>query len=327
MKNLILNLGFAPILVICSVSLVQAASYSGKSEAELKTTSDGAATMNVKNTNYQFDDFPYRFPGAGSFSTVILYEIKKELSLPVGGESDNADFTVTAYDPKNGKKLWTIQEKAFEFTPTRDYFVVRTSLGGDCKTSNRLFDKMTGKYLLSYSFAQAPTQMPIVLRAGAFEPNGFRFLAYRDNYWSCGKDGKFEDPSGQLTLAGVISYATPQKVIQKVALFYDAKAMGDPSDDPESIEMQYQDHVAKFLGSKGAQPYEFDFWWHKPNTPNKPNEVGDRIYSEINAKLVFGNYDSITIPIDNDRLVIKKAKLGKFFKKLVEIPEKDWDKF
>jgi hypothetical protein len=166
--------------------------------------------------------------------------------------------------------------------------------------------------------------MPVVLRTSAFEAEGFRFLAYQDNYWPCRDKRELKDPEGTLKLAGVISYASPNKTIQKVAVFYDEKAAGDPSDDPDSITMRYKDTQSKFTGqAEDNSPLEFDYWWRKNDPDRKTEGLGSKIYSDIEAKFSFGS-DSITIPIKDDRLSLKDAKVGKIYKKLVEISEREF---
>ncbi|MGZ3649987.1 MAG: hypothetical protein ACXVB9_05775 [Bdellovibrionota bacterium] len=303
--------------------------HSGKSEAQFNPEAGkpGSGELMVKNTEYRFDQYSVDTPGPGAkFTTATqlrLYEIKSELSGFTRVEDSDPNTTVTAFDAVTDKKLWSIEDKISEFRPVGQYFVARTAVGGDCETSYRLYNLDTGKYLAAYSFAHRDSHAPVVLRGGAFRPEAFRFIAYHDAYWPCRDRGEMKDPPKKLDFAGVITYASPEKVLQKIAVFY---VNDDPSSDPDSIELSYKTNSAKFTGPKGDSPHEFQYWWRADNPGLKPDALGTQLFSHVQVKFTWDK-DVISLPLENDRLAVDKAKPGARYKKLVEIPEKDWDKF
>ena len=120
----------------------------------------------------------------------------------------------------------------------------------------------------------------------------------------------------------MLTYATPEKVLQKLAVFY---VKDDPSDDPSAIELSYGG-AAKSFTQQSPSPYEFDYWWREKNPGLKPSDGAEKIFDGITVKLHYGK-DVLSLPLDGDRLNAAKAKGGKRFKVVKEIPEKDWDKF
>ena len=306
------------LFILSLTNFSHAGIHSGASEAEFKA--DGE--MTVKNTQFIFDRYLLE-DQAKPQNIVRLYEVKTLSVSSVAVEPQDPKQTITAFDAKEDKKLWTIVDIAGEFRPLGSLFTARTTAGGDCQNSHRLYSSETGKKLLAYSFADRSTLMPILLRAGAFSPKRFRFLGYQDNYWPCRDRIKLKSPEKGLELAGVITYTSPAKTIQKIAVFY---VNNDPSNDPDSISMEYKGKQIKFMGRKGDSPHEYDYWWREKSPQLDPIQLGDKIFSDLSVTLEW-NGDMVTIPIENDRLLVSKAKTGKRYKKLLEIPSSDWDKY
>ncbi len=284
--------------------------------------------LHTVNKSFRFDfgpisgdplvDFP---PITSQTQRLWLIETTQDDKRRPDQEKGPSFCEMKALDVRSKKPLWTLKDLADRCQIHSNYFLVTTVDEGCCGSddSYRAYSELTADYLFSYNF-RTQIDLPIVLRQDAFNPNGFRFLAYQDNYWPSRDKLTFSD--GNLQLAGVLTYASPLKAIQKVAILLDSKAWGDPSQEPDDIRVMSKNKQWDFQsgqsGKKNAT-YEVEYWNDK--TPPRTSKTA---FSDLTITLTFDE-DSISIPLKEDRLDLSQAQIkAKFYKKVVELPQALW---
>jgi hypothetical protein len=248
----------------------------------------------------------------------FLFEINNESSWTTGSEKASNTLRIKAFDVVSQKTIWELPAKSDSHNIRGDYFIITTMESGCCGASDsyRAYSEITGEFLFSYSFT-TKINLPVILRSNAFDPDGFRFVAYHDHYWSSRDKSKFLDPEGKLTLAGILTYASPLKSLQKLAVFYDEEAFGDPSGDPD-IMVSYGDKHWVFKTYGQESDYEASYW-------NRDAKVPELIYSDLIIKLIWGD-EIISIPIIHDQFDVNNISVGsKYFKKVIVLPSEYWN--
>lgn len=282
----------------------------GDSRAELA----GTATKTVNTT--------FEFSRGGSRQGALLFKFAHAVEYS-GGEGQDGRYEIEAFDARKNLPLWKISDERSDAHRILDkYFLLTTVRRGCCgsRESFRAFSELTGEFLFAYSDIS-----PIVLVAGYDEPQVFRFVGYQDNDEYLVRDTiKFADPDGKWTLAGVLTYASPLKAVQKLAIFYDEKSQEQPAkDQSSSISISYKD---KEWFSRGRPDLslntEVDYWWRGKN--GRDPEDREKAFDDLLVKLNFA-YGSVSIPIVKDRMDISGLKItGSFYKKVIALPPEYW---
>lgn len=300
------------MLPICLVFIVSALANSPMIEGKstFQETSDGTR---IVNTAFQKTHQPA--PAGTSIIKSLILKVTLT-QLDNGGEKPKSELVVDALDP-SAKKIWSLTENGDRFRTFQSY--LSTVSLGCCGSADsyRAYGVMNGTYLFPYSFNKDGETLAIVNRYD--DPAGIRLIGYQDNYWpSRDKRAAFDTPTIEgLKLAGILTYASSEKTIQKVGIFYDEKKMMDPSQDPNSIAVVRGKNRFSFPeGSGGFTSLHLPGW--KPN--KESDDVPEVAFNDLTLELKFEN-DRIELPIKKDRIDVKSAKIrGKYYKKVIELP-------
>lgn len=297
----------------------------GNSSAQVEGLPNNSFRTTIANTTFIFDDGLISVLGDKSqnvgnpVSRGFLFRIAQKTTKVTGTEKGSSTIDIEARNPKSNTVLWKISDKADRYALHSEYFLMSTISDGCCGSmdSFRAFSELTGDFLFPYSFT-AKSNLPIVLRADAFDPRMIRYLAYQDNHWPTRDKSSFSDPDGKLTLAGILSYANTTQTIQKIAIFFDQKANDrDPSSNPDRIEVLFGNKKWVFRHSDAPQDYDVSYW-------NRDAKEPTAIFSGLTVNLVWET-ETISIPIENDQIDVSKIKAGqKVYKKVVPLPTQHW---
>jgi len=322
------------LFMLASVSVTAAPALQGESSAEWREEKrpDGTAVAVrwSKNTLFLLDASMKEPPekawgkATAAVNERATYKIVQETSHRVGEEKGQTALMVEKYAFGSVKPEWVIKEGGERYELLGDYFLFRTMEVGCCGTANshRFYSTSKGQYLFSNSFTQSG--LPIVLRSSAFNPEGFRFIAYLENHWSARDTIKYSLPGKKkFPLAGVLTYASPERVIDKVAIFYDFAAFNDPSQDPEAIVLAGGRKKETYKHSS-ERPGEFDYWFRDKLT--EMPLTAKTVYDGISIEIVFSDEDKVKIPIEKDRLRPEAATFqAKYYTRVAPLPKELWD--
>lgn len=290
--------------------------FRGTSTAEVR-----GDTFRAVTTRYELGDPLTIFDLAKAFprqsATAVrqqtLYEITQTEERVVSAEGGKGSVKVRALDPVKGRQRWTFtDESAHAYKIRPDYFIATTTAHGCCGAQNahRAYSLMSGKLLFPFSF-HARFGMPVVLRADAFNPRGFRFLAYHNDYWPARDKDPGEDRGG------VFTYASPLGVIDRIALSWDVKAAQDPASDPESITVTAGGKDVVFRGYENASEHEVSYWTEDVRKATTETQAFDGIV----VTLHFPAGEAVRLPIIQDRIQISGiTTVGKYIKKTSQLP-------
>ena len=320
-----------PLLAVIGYCFLSSASFGeqkmltqqGNSIAKIEKLSEGGLLSSIENTTFVFDDGPIETSGPVNNSKFpatrnLLFRISQKTTRSSGDEKGKSSIDIETSSVTPQSVMWRLSDESDSYDIHSEYFLISTVSYGCCGSDNsyRAFSELTGKFLFSYSY-EIKNNTPITLRSDAFNPQGFRFLAYQDNYWPTRDKVNFLDPDGKLTLAGILTYASTLQPIQKLAIFYDAKTYGDPSSDPDRIEVTYGTKKWNFKESDSSSDYEVSYW-------NRDAIGSSGIYSGLTVNLYWGD-EMVSVPIKDDTFDSSNVMVGKkIFTKVVPLPAKYW---
>jgi hypothetical protein len=296
----------------------------GTSSARVEELAGHVLRTTITNTTFLVDDGPIdrrqaRHPAAdASVPRGILFRISQKTSRLSGEEKGSSTLDLEASDARSRAVLWRLQDRADRYELHSECFLMSTIAEGCCGSQNsyRAFSELTGTLLFPYSFT-TKASLPVVLRAGAFDPEMLRFVAYQGNYWPARDKSAFADPEGKLSLAGVVTYASTSRAIQKLAIFVDEKAQGDPPSDPDRIEVVYGGQKWVFDGADAKSAEEASYW-------NRGAKDAAAAFSGLTVNVVWGD-EGISFPITNDQVEVARIRAGnKVYLRVVPLPAKYW---
>ncbi len=297
---------FVALHLVILTETVAASAFEATSTAKIEQVKSGNETRNkttTVNTRFVFDE-------SSKQQEEKLYKVTLTDVRVYGENGSGGSIKIEAFDASSKKPIWMVTDSGDEWRLVSRYFVMTTEKHGCCGSQNsyRAISTTNGKQLFPYSF-KTSNGLPVILRAGAFEPEMFRFIAYQDASWPVRDRGEESKGKGNLILEGILTYSSPTRVIDRIGIYSVKAVNNEAGGNPGRITVATPDRSWTFTEKRDDTEVEAD---------------SEPIFDRISISLIWDHTgDTLTVPLVKDRL--GKAELkGKLFSRVSPLPVDGW---
>ncbi len=254
------------------------------STAETWKEKDGRRIAHTVNRRFTFaTTYPERFR---KVDLLLAETFDRTLDSGAEGEKSKVSVEASRADDASGKAIWKIAAggSSGEATEENVYRVTRPGCCG-AQDLSIYFSLINGKELFA---SDAP-----ILRLEAPNTSFRRFVAYHDLMAA----SAVPDPAKHKGVVGLLEYGSDREPASRLYV------LADKPEPPENFAAKRLSIVAN---GKEAEEDRFDVWAaDKSPDPAKIGGFSIRVRAYSDPEVLF------EIPVEGDRLVPEKAKLGK----------------